>query len=212
MTKQGVKYFPTQNEVKASTSERVILSLKMKLRRWFSYRDDYIYIPELQAFADSYNGTFHRTIGRAPASVTDSNAEEVRLSTYFSQRQKGIKTNSKLKPFRYKVGDYVRVTHLKSAFTRAYDETYSGELFQIDTRYHRGTLPVYKLKDLNGDPVFGTWYQSELQRVNVNENQLWKVEQVLKTRGKGPNKQYFVKWKYYPKQFNSWVPATDIDM
>lgn len=88
----------------------------------------------------------------------------------------GVKPNLKLKPFKYKVVDYARSTHLKTLLTRAYDETYSGEIFCVHKRYHRGVLPVYNLRDLQNDDIQGTFYESELQQVNVDPNKLenWK--------------------------------------
>ena len=44
----------------------------------------------------------------------------------------------------------------------------------------------------------------------MTDTDLWKVENVLKTKGKGRNKQYFVKWLHWPSKFNSWVKATDV--
>ena len=193
MTENGVRYFPTQNETKASTSERAIKTIKTKLYRYFSYKDNYGYLAVLQNIADSYNKTYHRTIGVAPADVKENNAEEVRLSTYFA-RQKN-KTKPDLKRFKFKPGDYVRISHPRNVFTRAYDETYSGEVFQVYKRYHRGILPIYRLRDLQQEEIKGTSYESELQKVTVDPDQTWKVEKVLKSRGKGQNKQYFVKWK-----------------
>ena len=118
---------------------------------------------------------------------------------------------TKLKPFKFKVGDNVRISHLRTPFTRAYDETYTGEVFQVHIRYYRGILPIYRLRDMQGDEITGTFYQCELQKININPNQAWKVEKILKTRGKGQNKQFFVKWKYYPRKFNSWIKATDLN-
>jgi len=37
------------------------------------------------------------------------------------------------------------------------------------------------------------------------------VENVLRTRGKGQNKQYLIKWLYWPTKFNSWVQASDME-
>ena len=58
--------------------------------------------------------------------------------------------------------------------------------------------------------IKGTFYQSELQKVEVRDDDMWKVENILKTRGRGVNKQYYVKWLYWPKKFNSWVKADDV--
>lgn len=84
MKKNSVRYFPTQNERKASTSERAILTIKSKLSRYFTYKDEFSYLPVLQDIAESYNKTYHRTIGMKPADVKQDNKEQVRLATYFA--------------------------------------------------------------------------------------------------------------------------------
>ena len=77
MKKNEVHYFPTQNETKASTSERAILTIKTRLMRSLSYKETSIFLPILQDIADSYNHTYHRTIGMRPTDVKESNQEEV---------------------------------------------------------------------------------------------------------------------------------------
>lgn len=205
MKKHGIIYSPTQNETKSSVAERGNLTIKRRLYRYLTHADTYSYLPVLQDIANSYNKTYHRTIQTTPNKVKENNEEEVRLATYFAQNPKKGKVVSKLKPFKLKINDYVRISHLKTVFTRAYDETYSGEIFRIYKRYHRGTLPIYRLQDLNNEEIKGTFYESELQKVDYNPDQTFKVEKIIKTRGKGRNKQYFVKWKYYPNSFNTWV-------
>ncbi len=56
----------------------------------------------------------------------------------------------------------------------------------------------------------GTFYESELQKIDIKPDEIYKIEKIIKTKGKGHNKQYFVKWKYYPSKFNSWVKASDV--
>ncbi|XP_053392046.1 uncharacterized protein LOC128554760 [Mercenaria mercenaria] len=210
MKKYNVLYSPTQNETKASTSERAVLTLKSRIMRYLAYKDNYTYLPSLSAISKSYNTTYHRTIGTTPASVKDANQEEVRLATYFAQNPRKGKISAKLKPFKFKIGDYVRITYLSNAFTRAYDQTYSGEVFRVSKSYHRGTLPVYRLNDLQDEEIKGTFYESEMQKVNYDPDQSFKVDRIIKTKGKGQNKQYLVQWKYYLKKFKSWVKANDL--
>lgn len=211
MKKNDIKYFPTQNETKASTSERAILSIKMRLSRYFIYKDDYMYLSVLQDIADSYNKTYHRTIGTKPAEVKPTNEEEIRISTYLAQNRGRNQRIPKKKTFKYRLNQYVRVSHLKGAFTRAYDQTYSGEIFQISKRYYRGNLPVYRLKDLQGEEVKGTWYTSELLPLNIDLDKMsFKIDKILKRRGKGKTKEVLVSWKNYPKKFNQWIPESDL--
>ncbi|XP_053389257.1 uncharacterized protein LOC128552253, partial [Mercenaria mercenaria] len=209
MKKYNVLYSPTQNETKASTSERAVLSLKSRTMRYLTYKDNYTCLPVLSAISISYNNSYHRTIGTTPASVNANNEEEVRLATYFAQNPWKDKIDAKLKRFRTKIGDYVRITYLRNVITRAYDQTYSGEVFRVSKRYYRGILPVYRQNDLQDEEIKGTFYENELQKVDYDPDQAFKIEQILKTKGKGQNKQYFVKWKNYPKEFNSWIKAND---
>ena len=58
---------------------------------------------------------------------------------------------------------------------------------------------MYRIEYLNGEEIKGTLYQSEMQKVEVRDDDMWKVEQVLK--------QHFVKWLNWPKKFNSWISA-----
>ncbi|WAR06295.1 LOW QUALITY PROTEIN: hypothetical protein MAR_021664 [Mya arenaria] len=179
--------------------------IKRRLYRYFTHNDSYSYLPVLQDIAYSYNHTYHRIIGMPPSKVIDSNQEEVRLATYFTQNRKYAKPDTKLKPFKFKVGNYVRISHLRNVFTPASDETYTGEIFQIHKRYHRGTLPstdyvTYKMRKLKE------------QFMNLNcINNTFKIDKIEKTKGIGKYKQYFVKWKYYPKKFNSWIKASDFE-
>ncbi|XP_053380166.1 uncharacterized protein LOC123555679 [Mercenaria mercenaria] len=120
MKKHCVIYSPTQNETKSSTAERANLTIRSKIIRYFTYKDDYNYIPILEDIADSYNQTIHRTIGMAPADVNDANEEEVRLSTYFAHKSSNKEISKATKKrYMYKIGDFVRVTQLKDIFTRA---------------------------------------------------------------------------------------------
>ena len=44
----------------------------------------------------------------------------------------------------------------------------------------------------------------------MRDTDTFKVEKILKTKGRGQNKQYFVKWIHFPSKFNSWVKVDDV--
>lgn len=82
----------------------------------------------------SINKTPNRALnGRTPASVTKENEDEVRLDAYLARKKKkntppprvkkSFKTKKRL-PYTFKVGDQVRITHLRRTFQRDYDQTY----------------------------------------------------------------------------------------
>ena len=111
----------------------------------FLNKDEYSYLPVLQSVAFYYNRTYHRTIGMTPANSNFNTKEELRLSTYFAQTPGSHKPRIKHMSFKYKIDDYVRISDLKTVFTHAYDETYSGEVFRIYKRYQIETLSIYRL-------------------------------------------------------------------
>ena len=52
-------------------------------------------------------------------------------------------------------------------FTREYDGKWTGEISKVTQRIMRGGLLIYRLKDFRDEEINGTFYQSELQKVDV---------------------------------------------
>ncbi|CAH3014215.1 unnamed protein product [Porites evermanni] len=59
---------------------------------------------------------------------------------------------------------------------------------------------TYKLTEWNGTPLKGTFYEKDVQKVVVQDDALFRIDQVLKRKGN----QVFVSWKGWPKEYNSW--------
>ena len=87
----------------------------------------------------------------------------------------------------------------------------TGEIFKVFQLIMRGGLQIYRLKDICDEEIKGTFCQSELQKVDIRDDDMWKIEKIMKTKGKGNNKQYFVKWLHWPNKFNSWISARDVN-
>ena len=67
------------------------------------------------------------------------------------------------------------------------------------------------MEDLDGEPIEDFFYEEELSRVQKDLNaESFQIDKILKTKGKGKNKKYFVSWKGYPDKFNSWVSADNL--
>jgi len=41
-------------------------------------------------------------------------------------------------------------------------------------------------------------------------NDVYNIEKIIQTRGKGKNKQHLVKWEGWPTKFNSWVSDNEL--
>ena len=71
--------------------------------------------------------------------------------------------------------------------------------------------PIYKLVDWYNKPVRGTFYQKELQKVEVSHDDMFKIEKVIKYKGRGNKKEVLVRWLGWPKQFDSWIPVSNLN-
>ena len=207
MKTSNIYFFTTNNPPKSNFVERVQRTLKERLYRMMRHKRTYRYIDQLQNVVSSYNQTSHRGLsGMAPNDVNKNNEADVWAQMYLKKSGKVI-----AKPtFQLKKGDLVRISFTKQPFQRAYQEQFTTEVFKVVGRIFKQGIPMYKLNDLKGDIIHGLFYTAELQKVNKDENSLWFIERILKTRKRKNKKQYFVEWHGFPKAFNSWVDATDV--
>ena len=96
----------------------------------------------------------------------------------------------------------VRISKKKRTFEKGYTTRWSEEIFTI-VEVKRSRPPTYKIADLNGEEIKGSFYEPELQKTS---QEIFRIEKVIK-RGK---KKSLVKWKGYSDDFNSWVDNKDI--
>ena len=64
---------------------------------------------------------------------------------------------------------------------------------------------MYKIEDLAGKLIKGSFYEYELQKVRLADSRFI-IDRVIKTkRGKNKKLMYYVSSRNYPAKFNSWV-------
>jgi hypothetical protein len=71
-------------------------------------------------------------------------------------------------------------------------------------------IPMYRLKDLLSQPIKGNFYESELQKVDKNEDTLWFIEKRLRKRKRNGQVEMLVKFDGFDHRFNQWIPERDI--
>jgi len=202
-----INFFTTNNaDIKACIAERFNRTLKSKMWRYFTQNNTRRYVDVLQQLLDSYNSTSHSTIKMSPVDVNDSNLLEVYHNIYGHNHPS---ISSKMAGrYKYMVGDHVRISKQKAVFEKGYVGNWTEEVFVITQIINRWPQCVYRLKDLADESIDGTFYQSELQKVEFDPKAEFKIEKVLRTkRERGGRIKYFVKWKGYPSKFNSWVSS-----
>jgi hypothetical protein len=199
---QGVGHFVTQNQVKANYAERVIKTIKGKIYKYFTKKQTYRYIDHLQDFAYSYNHTYHRSIKMKPVDVNKQNEAAL------VEQQYGHPKKQKIRSFKFDVGDHVRISYLRTTFTREYHEKWSTEIFTVMNRHMRDGIPVYTLDDYAGEDVIGTFYEDELQLIDMPE--VFRIEKVLRRCTVKGQKQHLVRWAGWPSKYDSWIDAKEL--
>ena len=109
--------------------------------------DNKSYLPYLNELLDQYNNANHHSINKKP------------INADYSALTEKIETNPKAS--KLKVNDRVRITKYKNIFSKYYTENWSREIFIIDSVL-KTYLWTYKLKDLNGEKIIGSFYEKEL--------------------------------------------------
>ncbi|XP_035220248.1 uncharacterized protein LOC118193298 [Stegodyphus dumicola] len=197
LKKRNVHFFTTHNATKASVVERFNRTLKTKMWKYFTEMNTRRYIDVIDKLISSYNHTWHRSIKTEPVSVTLQNQERIWKTLYGQQPS--------TKPCFFRFKDWRYGTHQprkKWLFEKGYEQNWTREIFTIYKIIRR--IPVvYKLKDLAGEVIQGTFYKQELQK--VSDSGYYPVEKVLKKRKRRGKVEYFVKFQGYPESFNAWV-------
>lgn len=192
-----IDFFTTNSEVKASIVERFNRTLKTIMWRSFTHSNTFRYIDILQDLLNNYNHSVHRTIGTCPANVNHVNENEI-LNKVFRIRKESLVL------FKFNIGDKVRISKVKKHFEKGYWPNWTEEFFIIENKFSRKP-PVYTLQDQLGEKLEGIFYETELQRIDTSETDLFVVEKIIKTRKKNNTTDYLVRWRGYPAKFDSWV-------
>lgn len=197
-------------DVKAAVIERFNRTLKERMWRYFTHKNTRRYITVLQDIVHAYNHTRHSTIKMQPAVVTRENARIARENTnrHWNENDKRDKKKQKAK---YDEGDLVRVSRAKVVFEKGYEAKWSEEIFRIHRVLEWRKPLVYELSDLAGEVIDGIFYEQELAPVIKDlQGEEFIVERVIKSKGRGNNKQLLVSWQGYPSKFDTWIPASNL--
>ena len=207
----GIKSYSTKNETKANFAERVIRTIKVLMYRYFSQKQTYKYTDILQSLINNYNKSPHTTLnGRTPHDINQDNEPIVWKEMYVDTAFTNVP--SKPRKFKLKVGDTVRLSHLKYNFQRDYQHKWTEDIFKIKNRFKKSGISLYELTDYANDPIEGTFYENELQKVSKDDNSSWKIEKNLKRRKRNNQSEMFVKFRGWPAKFNAWVKETDTQL
>ena len=207
LKKEGIDHFYSYNETKSAVAERAIKTIKSKLARYMTKNQTHRWIDILEVMTKSYNHTFHRSLKKAPINVKPEDQAIIWQMHYDPiPKKKYHKTSSIPTKFSFKIGDKVRISHLRRAFQREYDERWTMEYFIVSERGIKQGIPFYRLQDLEGDDIKGKFYANEISKILIDKTTSFRIEKIMqRTKNK-----VLVKWMGWPAKFNSWIPLKDL--
>ena len=195
--KDLIELYSTENEEKSSVVERWIRTMKEKMWKYFTDNNTNVYIDILPDLVKNYNNTKHSSIKMTPVEASKDKNELTVWRNLYPDRLEAARINPK-----FSVGDKVRLSKKKALFEKGYTTRLTEEIFTITKIKHTSQV-TYKVADLNGEEIDGSFYEPELQKTR---QQIFRIEKVIEN---GKNKS-LVKWKGYSNNFNSWVDNKDI--
>lgn len=201
---EGVYHSHTFNEANCAVVDRFTSTLKSRMLKYFTANNTGRYTGVLQDLVEGYNKAYHRSIRMAPWDVNENIEDKVRQKLY------GKDKNTLIPPkYKFKVRDLVRISKVKASFKKGYLPSWTEEIFKIEASIQRDAS-IYKLTDLTGENLAGTFYEPKLQIVTKSKDAYYTVEEIIKATGIKGRKKYFVKWLGWPSKFNLWVSAAAI--
>ena len=142
------------------------------------------YFDVLDDIFNKHNNTVHRTVKMKPVDIiSESYAED--------------NEDSNEKEPKFKVGDHVRISKYKNIFAKGNTQNLSEEVFII-SKIKNAVPWKYVISNLNGEPIAGSFYETELQKTSQEK---FRIEKVIKIKAD----KLYVKWKGYDNSFNSWI-------
>ena len=164
LTEQKIIKLTNQNapHIKAAIVERFNRTIKNKMWRVFTYLGRKQYSNILQKLVQSYNNSFHRSIGTAPSKVTNANQEEIHNFQYGDPE-----SHDNFIEFKFKIGDYVRIIKDKDkdTFEKGYVQKWSSEICVV-IHQNPTNPPTYSINNTKDKLTLRPFYYAEeLQKV-----------------------------------------------
>jgi L-rhamnose mutarotase len=200
LNKNKINHYSVFSQYKAPHVERFNRTLRERINKYTTREGNKKWVSVLPSIVHSYNTSKHSALkGLRPVDVNEENEYNLWLN-------QNIDKIKKKKP-QHKVGDNVRISKISaSPFIKNFDNNWSDEVFKIQKVDTSQSPVMYVLHDLNDEIIQGKFYEPELQVIDTPST--FRIQSILRTKGKGEHKQYYVKWHGYKDP--TWISKTDI--
>ena len=144
-------------DLKCVIVERVNRTIRDRLYKYFTHKNNHRYIDVLPKFVKAYNVMVHSTTGMALSRVTDSDV--LSIWKRLEQAQGRVRI---AKASAFRVGQHVRINKEKMWFAKTAEQNFSTDIFRVTKVIDGRPRVFYELEDLNGKPIEGQFYREEM--------------------------------------------------
>jgi uncharacterized membrane protein len=196
MKKYDINHYSTYSNMKAMICERYNRTLKNIMYRKFTLQGSYKWLNLLSEVVDIYNSSKHRTIGMKPNDVEKKHEKYLLDTVYQYDKPPALR-------IKFAVDDKVRISKSRTVFSRGFNQAWTNEIFTI-RKVQKTNPPTYLLNDYQSNPVLGSFYESEMQRTNLDD--IYFVEKIIKKSGN----RVLVKWLGFDDSHNTWIKNDEL--
>jgi hypothetical protein len=206
-----VEHIHAYPPLKANYSERGIRTFKRKLYLMTRKTGNKNWSKYLQAIVKAQNNTKMKVLGGAtPMEVAKSKEKQDELWMEFKKRR--FINSSMPRSYKYKVGDIVRykLTNGTGIDKKEFDQSMSTQTFSVTQRSSPDNVNRYKVKDFKNQQLEGSFTESQLQLVLLDDQTEYKIEKIVSRRVREGVRQARVRWMGYPPSEDTWLNVADI--
>ena len=171
LLQNDIELYSTFNEGKAVIIERFNRTLKSRMYKQFTIQNNTIWYNIIDKLVDEYNETKHGSIKLTPVEASKKkNHGLVYFNLYGDIEASKQKT-------KFKIGDEVRISKYKrKVFDKGFTPNWTEEVFTVDKIQYTNPI-TYKLKDLRGEDIQGSFYEPELLKA---EQEIFRIDKVIR--------------------------------
>ena len=193
LDKNDINMYSTYSENKSAVIERFNRTLKTNMWKRFTAENTRKWIDMLPKLLSDYNNRKHSSIKMSPIKAS-------------GQTTLNISYDIPPIPAKFETGDIVRISRVKGLFEKGYLPNWSEEIYKI-VKVKPTNPPTYIIADLKGRIIRGSFYEQELQKT---QQQVFRIEKVIRKKQMNGQQYGLVKWIGYNKDFNEWLPMSEI--
>lgn len=156
LRKEGITLHVSKTNAGAPLCERSIKFVKSLMWRYMTLHNTKRWVDIVPKIAWKVNNRVSDATGFKPKDINDSNSEQA-FSNMYSRL-----VRQKRKPNKHKVGDTVRVSGSRTAFSKMYFPGFSKDLYRVKKVIDTWPMPSYQLETLDGKELESSYTDSEL--------------------------------------------------